>query len=233
MVGETGFSELEEMVDTQSRKYGIPDEEIYRNNSNLFIAGSASEVIKKAEITKGHAVREVARLFLVTQMVLTACAGPMYASTITKATIAAPTPTVEITNIPTETQTPSTTATPEASATLSVFEGDLSGLAAAPDMTVDSAGFHITLPDSSRVVDIAPGDISKEVIFDSEYNLFKIYDDKGNITAEYDAGQGKDGEAEYVPSTGWVDVQTLSKNLICEEGDGKTCINEQYRGDPN
>jgi hypothetical protein len=113
------------------------------------------------------------------------------------------------------------TDTPEATAIPNILEGNLAGLATAPDMTVDAAGLHITLPDSSRVVDIAPGDVSKEVVFDSEYNLFKIYDASGNITAEYDPGQGKVGDADYVPSTGWVDVQKLAKDLACQ---GDSCI---------
>ena len=132
-----------------------------------------------------------------------------------------PSPTITATLTPTQTDTP----TPEPTATPSLLQGQLSGLAAAPDMLVDSAGLHITLPDSSRVIDIAPGDVGKEVVFDSDYNLYKIYDAKGNITAEYDPGQGMVGDANYVPSTGWVDVQKLAKDLVCQMGDSKTCLN--------
>jgi len=163
-VGKTDFSlDLEEKVDILSRKYCIPDEEVYKDNPTLknnpvraashvmveglkvdrlpiegqiavgaakikaasenlklspkqseyfdgvientigsipFISGPASEVIKRAEIAKGHVVKEVAKLFLVTQMALTACTGPVNTNSVAESTSSTPTPIVEMTNIP-------------------------------------------------------------------------------------------------------------------------------------
>ena len=139
-------------------------------------------------------------------------------------------PTITATVIPTQTDTPTPepTKTPEPTPTPSLLQGQLSGLAAAPDLIVDSAGLHITLPDSSRVIDIETADVAKEIVFDSEYSLYKIYDANGNITAEYDPGQGKIGDADYVPATGWVDVQKLAKNLFCSKGTGLSCMSKDY-----
>ena len=136
-------------------------------------------------------------------------------------------PTITVTVIPTQTDipTPEPSETTEATSTPSLLQGQLSGLAAAPDVTVDAAGLHITLPDSSRVVDVTTENVAKQIVFDSEYSLYKIYDEKGNISAEYDPGQGKEGDVDYVPSTGWVDVQKLANNLVCGIGSSKTCIN--------
>jgi hypothetical protein len=96
----------------------------------------------------------------------------------------------------------------------------------APDVIFDSSGLHITLTDSSRVIDVETADIEKQIVFDAEYNLYKIFDADGKISAEYDLGQGKEGDADFVPTTGWVDIQKLSKDLVCEEGDGKSCMTD-------
>jgi hypothetical protein len=74
------------------------------------------------------------------------------------------------------------------------------------------------------VVDVTTENVAKQIVFDSEYSLYKIYDEKGNISAEYDPGQGKEGDVDYVPSTGWVDVQKLAKDLVCKMGDGVNCM---------
>ena len=135
--------------------------------------------------------------------------------------------TITATVFPTQTDipTPEPTVTPEATSTPSLLQGQLSGLAVAPYITVDSTGLHITLPDSSRVVDVTTENVEKQIVFDSEYSLYKIYDADGNISAEYDPGQGKEGDVDYVPATGWVDVQKLANNLVCGIGSSKTCIN--------
>jgi len=137
-------------------------------------------------------------------------------------------PIITVTVIPTQTDipTPEPTVIPEATSTPSFLQGQLSGLAMVPDVTVDAAGLHIILPDSSRVVDIATGDIKKQVIFDPEYSLYKIYDADGNISAEYDPGQGKEGDKNHVSSFGWVDIQELFKKPKCTDSGNGSCMSK-------
>jgi hypothetical protein len=99
-----------------------------------------------------------------------------------------------------------------------VPKGVAGELLAFPGVTYNESGLHLTLADSSRVIDVATTEIEKQVIFDSEYNLYKIYDAEGHITAEYDPGQGVEGDADYVPATGWVDIQKIAKDLVCDQG---------------
>lgn len=158
-------------------------------------------------------------IFLITLSLSSCNPGLVFEPTFTTS------PTITATVIPTQTDIP----TPEPTPTPSLLQGQLSGLASSSDMIIDAAGLHITLPDSSRIVDIAPGDVGKEVTFNSEYNLYKIYDADGNISAEYDLGQGKEGDVDYVPATGWVDVQKVAKDLVCEKGNGIFCMSKDYQ----
>jgi hypothetical protein len=93
----------------------------------------------------------------------------------------------------------------------------------------DAAGYHITVGDSERVIDVAENTAEQQIVFDEEYNLYKIYDAEGHITAEYDPGQSKEGDPDYVPATGWVDIQKLATDLVCSRGDGTSCINPNTR----
>ena len=165
-------------------------------------------------------------VFIFTFTVASCSPGQTFGSTST------PSPTITATLTPAQmdTPTPEPSETTEATSTPSLLQGQLSGLAAAPDMLVDSTGLHITLPDSSRVIDIETADVAKEIVFDSEYSLYKIYDAKGNITVEYDPGQGREGDTDYVPATGWVDVQSGLSMVTCTNG----CLyNNESRGFSN
>ena len=112
-------------------------------------------------------------------------------------------------------EAPVTTPTPEGPmVTFASFEG----------VTHDAAGYHITVGDSQRVIDVAEASAEQQIVFDEEMSLYKIYDAEGNISAEYDPGQGVEGDLDYVPATGWVDIQKLAEDLLCKEGNGETCM---------
>jgi hypothetical protein len=153
-----------------------------------------------------------------------------------------PPPTITAALIPTQTNTPTpeSTATHEATATTEVFpatppvlEGNISGFTALPDVKYDSAGFHITLPDSGRILDISSSKIEQSIVYSDISKFFTIYDDQGKISAEYVPSNGADGDPYYTQE-GWVDLKDLSNKLVCTKGDGKTCINEQKdTEDPN
>jgi hypothetical protein len=124
------------------------------------------------------------------------------------------TATATETLIPTPTPEPTATPTPEGPL------GQLSSVA--PGVGHDATGYHITFTDSGRIVDIAEANVENQLVFDEEFNLYKIFDAEGNITAEYDPGQGKDGDTDYVSATGWVDMKKLADSMDC----GALCMKE-------
>jgi hypothetical protein len=169
---------------------------------------------------------------------LCGCAAP--ASPTPSAT---PTFTPTLTPSPTVTETPTATEIPKPlgsenlpqNVSLALNEDNSWGIKigneakSIPGAVFDSTGLHMTL-DSGRVVDIAASELQKGIVYDQEFNLLKIYDDQGIISAEYDPGAGQPNTPDYIPGQGWVDMQDLA-NKACN--DTSTCFNENVRGLPS
>jgi len=100
---------------------------------------------------------------------------------------------------------------------------------AIPGAVFDSTGLHMTL-DTGRIVDISPSELQKRTAYDQDLNLFKIYDDQGIISAEYDPGVGQPNTPDYIPGQGWVDMQKLADEAC---NSTSTCFRENVQGLPS
>jgi hypothetical protein len=87
----------------------------------------------------------------------------------------------------------------------------------------DATGFTATL-DSGREINIKSENLVSMFKVDSKYDLLKVYDENGVISAEYDPGQGDLSSPDYIPGIGWVDIQKLATDLDCMKR--PTCFNE-------
>ena len=180
---------------------------------------------------------------------LAACAIPEGGSPSLRVTSSfSPTPTPTNTPKPSKTPTPTATATPTEVPMPSGLENLPPGITAVhneddswgigigtgneitpvPNTVFDSIGLHMTL-DSGRTVDISVSELQKRIAYNQEFDLLKIYDDQGIISAEYDPGVGQPDSPDYIPGQGWVDIQKLAQDLVCKEG--PTCFTDA-RGTP-
>ena len=144
---------------------------------------------------------------------LTACSGYAPTATVTPTATPSPTETPTLTHTPTLTPSPTPSLPPEF---LAQFDGTefaaagggltytpAGGEAISVPGEFNAAGFTATL-DSGRGIDIPQEQLTAMFKVDANYDLLKVYDENGVISAEYDYGQNM-----------WIDIQKLATSIDC------------------